>query len=79
MHAHLVVATNSLETVAIRVVTGISHWIVYWLVGVGGCVYGKKKTSLVVVLFMLNVMTYVMSYKLFWNSISAVQFVSHDV
>jgi len=30
------------------------------------------------VIFMLRVMTYVVSYKLLWNSIVVVQFVSHE-
>jgi len=50
--------TKSLETAATRVVTGISHLIVlfcerYWLAGVWS--------------FILRVMTYVVSYELFWN------------
>jgi len=54
--------TKSLETVATRVVTGISHRIVcfcerYWLAGVGGRGCARINTNLVVVMFMLRVMT----------------------
>jgi len=35
--------------------------------------------SLVDVMFMLRVMKYVVLYKLFWNYISVVRFVSHEI
>jgi len=37
------------------------------------------KTSLVVVMLLLRVMTYVIFYELFWNWIDVVPFVSHEV
>jgi len=39
----------------------------------------RVKTSLVVVMFLLRVMTCVVFYKLFWNWIVVVRFVSHEV
>jgi len=37
------------------------------------------KTSLVVVMYLLRVITYVIFYKLFWNWIGVMRFVSHEV
>ena len=39
----------------------------------------RTKTSLVVVMLLLRVMTYVVFNKLFWNWIGVVRFVSHEV
>ena len=39
----------------------------------------RIKTSLVVVMLLLRVMTYVVFHKLFWNWTGVVQFVSHEV
>jgi len=60
--------TKSLETVATRVVTVISHCI-------------REVLACKRIMFMLRVMTHVVSYKLFWNWIGFVQFqfVSHEV
>jgi len=74
--------TKSLETVARRVVTGISHWIILF------CERNKDKSSSwdiyvtcddvrVVGMLMLRVMTYVVSYQMFWNWTGVVRFVFH--
>ena len=39
----------------------------------------RVETSLVIVMLMLRVMTYVVSYKVFWNWIGVVQFSCHEV
>ena len=36
-------------------------------------------TSLIIVIFMLPVLTYVVSYKLFWNRFGVIRFVFHEV
>jgi len=39
----------------------------------------KMETSLVIMIFLLHVLTYVVSYKLFWNWIGVVQFIPQEV
>ena len=71
-----------------------SHWIVlfcqrYWLAGVGGrgrrrreetaCKRKRTEISLVFVTIMLQVLTYVVSNKLFWNWNDVVRFISQEV